>query len=288
MKLSSNFRMRLVFSALVVFIFLASTYMSTELWFQPIFSLLFAAIIGLALWEYSLLAIAKGFQPLTKISIISSTAYVLAVFLQAKQEWAWILPEFTLAATLAVCFLYYFIKGQNPLVNLSLTFFGLIYLTVPLSCALSINFFFDGHPGQDGRWWFIYLLIVTKMTDTGAYFFGKQFGKRKFAPFISPKKTWEGAIGGLVIATCASVLVAWVARTYFAVPPLQLSLLGSIAMGATLSFVAQFGDLAESLLKRDAGIKDSNQLPGLGGALDIVDSLVFTAPLLYLYLRIAY
>lgn len=288
MKLSSNFRMRLIFSLLVVFIFFAATYLSSAIWFQPIFTLLFAAILSLALWEYHLLAAAKGFQPLTKIAIACSTAYVFSVFLQTKASWAWILPEFTLAATLAICFLYFFVTGDNPLTNLALTFFGIVYLTIPLTCALNINFFFDRTLAQDGRWWFIYLIVVTKLTDTGAYFFGKQFGKNKLTPFISPKKTWEGAYGGLIVAVIGSVFMAFVLRTAFEHPPLQLSWLGSILLGACLSMTAQFGDLAESLLKRDAGIKDSNQLPGLGGALDIVDSLVFTAPLLYLYLRIFY
>jgi phosphatidate cytidylyltransferase len=155
-------------------------------------------------------------------------------------------------------------------------------LTLPISCALRINYFFPTHALEDGRLWLAYVLLVTKMTDIGAYFCGKIFGKNKLAPSISPKKTVEGALGGLGAALLTSLIFAFFA-SHFA--PFHMTFLQSIWIGITMSILAQLGDLSESLLKRDAGVKDSSHLPGLGGMLDIVDSLVFTLPLMYLLLK---
>ena len=123
------------------------------------------------------------------------------------------------------------------------------------------------------------------MTDTGGFFIGKKFGKEKLAPYISPKKTWEGALGGFVAAIFSSIAVVFFA-SIFDPEAFGLTLWQSIWLGAGIGICAQIGDLSESLLKRDGGIKDSNQVPGLGGMLDIVDSLVFSAPLVYIFLKV--
>ena len=166
--------------------------------------------------------------------------------------------------------------------NLAITLFGIIYLTLPISCALRINYFFPEQAAQDGRLWLAYVLLVTKMTDIGAYFCGKTLGKNKLAPSISPKKTIEGALGGLGAALITSLIFTLLASTLTIFP---MSFLQSIWIGIAMSVLAQLGDLSESLLKRDAGVKDSSHLPGLGGMLDIVDSLIFTLPLMYLLLK---
>ena len=105
------------------------------------------------------------------------------------------------------------------------------------------------------------------------------------APYISPKKTWEGAIGGFFASLITSLFIYFLVNYLYEVPPINLSLFHSIWLAGVLSVIAQFGDLSESLLKRDVGVKDSNSIPGLGGMLDVVDSLVFTAPLMYIYLK---
>src|SRR5262249_52359659 len=97
----------------------------------------------------------------------------------------------------------------------------------------------------------------------------------------SPKKTWEGAISGFVAALGTSVLLRQLL-------PLDLALWQALFLGCCISILAQFGDLAESLLKRDMNLKDSNQVPGIGGVLDILDSLVFTSPFIYLFLKFSY
>jgi phosphatidate cytidylyltransferase len=243
-----------------------------------------AAVISGALWEYYNIAKAKHSQPLVKIGIIGTVIYVFAVYIHSQMYYLNMLPEMVLALTLAAAFIYYFIKGSDPFVNLAVTAFGLLYLTIPLSCLISINYF-DSATVHDGRWALIYLLFVSKMTDTAAFFVGKRIGQTKLTPYISPKKTWEGAIGGLVGALLTSIIFYFILQL-FATPPFELTFFQSLWLAVFISIAAQFGDLAESLLKRDVGVKDSSGLPGLGGMLDIVDSLIFTAPLMYFFLKI--
>jgi phosphatidate cytidylyltransferase len=134
-----------------------------------------------------------------------------------------------------------------------------------------------------GQFYCLYLIVVTKFSDMGAYLTGMAIGKHPLIPHISPKKTWEGFFGALGLSLLASLGL-------FAVMPGHLSMLNwthAIVLGLLLGFAAVIGDLAESIIKRSTGVKDSgNFLPGIGGALDLVDSLLFTAPLLFFYLRL--
>jgi len=127
------------------------------------------------------------------------------------------------------------------------------------------------------------LIVVTKFSDMGAYLVGSVIGRHQMIPHISPKKTWEGFAGALGLSLLASLAL-------FRLMPGHLSLLNwthAIVLGLILGFAAVVGDLAESIIKRSTGVKDSgNFLPGIGGALDLVDSLLFTAPLLFFYLRL--
>lgn len=254
--------------------------------FSYLFFIMTASLIGLALWEYYGIAREKGCFPLVKIGVIGSVIYVFAVFLRAQMAETWMLPEMALGGTLIAGFLYYFIKGSDPFVNLAVTFFGILYLTIPLSYLIEVNYFRSETAVINGSWSLIYLLFVSKFTDTGAYFVGKKIGKHKLTTYISPKKTWEGAIGGLLSALLISVLFYLFFNFAFDHAPLPLTFWQSIWLGVLISVTAQFGDLAESLLKRDVGVKDSSDLPGLGGFLDVVDSLVFTIPLMYIFLKI--
>lgn len=253
--------------------------------FKPIFTAVIAAIIGVAMWELYRIFLAKGLEPAMKAGILFGVLYVLAVSIGTQYQAAQMVPEVVLLVCLLSCFLYYFSRGKSPLQNLSATVFNIAYLAVPLSCMIRIVYFFNDADPQDGRWWLFYLIVVTKMTDTGGFFIGKKFGREKLAPYISPKKTWEGALGGFFAAIAASVAITLIAFTLDN-GAFSLTLWQSLWLGAGIGICAQFGDLSESLLKRDGGIKDSNQVPGLGGMLDIVDSLVFTAPLVYIFLKV--
>lgn len=280
----SNLQQRLIISSVGVFILLLAIFLSYEPFFKPIFALLTVAVIVTAIWEYYNIAKIKGWLPLFKIGLTGAGAYTFAVFLRT-QEIGKMLPESVLGLTLIAAFLYYFIKGSDPFVNLAITLFGLLYLAIPLSCLIDINYFNNEPFVHDGRWCLLYLLFVTKMTDTGAFFIGKNYGRRQLSTYISPKKTWEGALGGLCCAIAASILLYFIFHLFFDQPPFAITFWQSIWLAALISITAQFGDLAESLLKRDVGVKDSSHLPGLGGVLDVVDSLVFTSPLLYIFLE---
>ena len=257
--------------------------------FHPIGGLLMPLlcilIIGTALKEYFSIARSKGYQPLQKLGLTFAIAYITVLFFSAAAPFVDLLPLLALGTALFSVFLYFFLKGEKPIVNIAVTLFGILYLVIPLSCLLPLLYLFPPGSPQDGRWWLLYLIAVTFSTNSCALFIGKAFGKRKLAPYISPNKTWEGAIGGFAAAIVVSLAFYCMAHWSVTAIPVSLGFWESIFLGATESVLAQFGDLAESLLKRDAGVKDSSKIPGLGGVLDVVDSMIFTCPLIYLYLK---
>jgi phosphatidate cytidylyltransferase len=135
----------------------------------------------------------------------------------------------------------------------------------------------------EGKYFLLYFILVTKFSDMGAYAVGSLIGRHKMIPRISPGKTWEGFGGAIVVSTGASlVFVHFFGAHMFGMNPLH-----AIILGMVLSSTAVIGDLIESLFKREAGVKDSGHLfPGIGGILDLLDSLLFNAPIMYLrYLR---
>ena len=128
----------------------------------------------------------------------------------------------------------------------------------------------------------LYFILVTKFSDTGAYAVGSLIGRHKMIPRISPGKTWEGFGGAIVVSTVASLV--FVHLLGHRMP--RMNLIHASVLGVVLSVAAVIGDLIESLFKREAGVKDSGRLfPGIGGILDLLDSLLFNAPIMYLYLR---
>ena len=173
-----------------------------------------------------------------------------------------------------------FVSKSNPeaITAIATTLFGLMYIPWLLNFIQKINFY----PGLDGRFYVLHFILVTKFSDLGAYVTGSLIGRHKMIPRISPGKTWEGFGGAIVISTLVSVAYMKIANDK--VP--QLTVLHAIVLGIILSSTAVIGDLIESLFKREAGLKDSGRLfPGIGGILDLMDSLLFNAPLMYLYLR---
>jgi phosphatidate cytidylyltransferase len=161
---------------------------------------------------------------------------------------------------------------------ISTTLFGLMYVPWLLNFIQKINYF----PRINGPFYVLYFILVTKFSDTGAYAVGSLMGKHKMIPRISPGKTWEGFAGAVLASTLASVVFA-----HFAGDRLTgMNWKHAVVLGLILGTAAVVGDLIESLFKREAGVKDSgNFFPGIGGVLDLLDSLLFNAPLMYLYLR---
>jgi len=166
----------------------------------------------------------------------------------------------------------------NALTAISMTLLGLMYVPWLLNFIQKINFF----PGVDGRFYVLYFIIVTKFSDVGAYCTGSLIGRHKMIPRISPGKTWEGFGGAIVVSTGCSVALAVFLHDRLA----GMTVVHAVVLGVILSVSAVVGDLIESLFKREAGVKDSGRFfPGIGGILDLLDSLLFNAPLMYLYLR---
>jgi len=187
--------------------------------------------------------------------------------------------SFLILFVLGLCLRQFFSKS-NPtgILAISTTLFGLMYVAWLLNFIQKINFF----PRVDGHFYLLYFLVITKFSDTGAYAVGSLAGRRKIIPRISPAKTWEGFLGAVLVATLASLLFA-----HFLQEKMHgMTWYHAIVLGIILSVGAVVGDLIESLFKREAGVKDSGRFfPGIGGILDLVDSLLFNAPIMYLYLR---
>jgi phosphatidate cytidylyltransferase len=171
-------------------------------------------------------------------------------------------------------------RVSTGIIAISTTLFGMMYVPWLLNFIQKINFF--GQAGVQGPYYVLYFVLVTKFSDCGAYAVGSLIGRHKMIPRISPGKTWEGFGGAVVVSTAASVIFAQLAGPHLA----GMTLMHSIILGIILSLAAVVGDLIESLFKREAGLKDSGSMfPGIGGILDLLDSLLFNAPIMYLYLR---
>ena len=284
----SHLSQRLIVGLVSLAFILVALYFSPYAYFRPIFVLMNAAVIGMAVWEYYQMAKGRGVRPLKTLGVLGTVVYTVAVYWSTQSPGAFLLPEIILGLIVFTGFLHFLFRQGHPFLDLAVTFFAILYLTIPLSFLININYYFPLDADQDGRWWLFFLLLTTKITDTGAFFCGRAFGRRKLAPEISPKKTWEGAVAGGISALISAGILYIITDAIAPTLLHGLSLGVILGLAAVLSLVAQIGDLAESALKRDTGVKDSNQLPGLGGILDVVDSLVFTTPIVYIFLKLIY
>jgi phosphatidate cytidylyltransferase len=164
--------------------------------------------------------------------------------------------------------------SQRAMGNIAGVLSGYVYVAWLWSFIFKVMYY----PGVDGRWFVFALFLIVKGGDMLAYAVGSTMGRHKLIPRISPKKTWEGAAGNLAGGILAGLII-W---NWF---PCSFSLPAALGMGAVLNIVGQVGDLSESMLKRDANLKDSSgSIPGIGGMLDVLDSLLLTLPVLYFYL----
>ena len=187
--------------------------------------------------------------------------------------------SFLILFVLGLCLRQFFSRSNTAgLLAISTTLFGLMYVPWLLNFIQKISFF----PGVAGRYYLLYFIVITKFSDTGAYIVGSLIGRHKMIPRISPGKTWEGFAGALGV----SVLVSLGFTYYLGDRMRGMNWVHAIILGLLLGLAAVVGDLIESIFKREAGIKDSGKFfPGIGGILDLLDSLLFNAPIMYLYLR---
>ncbi len=187
------------------------------------------------------------------------------------------LPVYVFFCGLFLLFVMRFSKVEGAFSAIAGAIFALVYVALPLGLMLWILFPPPFLHFQEGRAWLLFLIITTKMTDIGAYFGGKFWGKKKLARTISPGKTRVGLAVGL-LACCLSGSICFLF--------MPISFLQTLFLSLGLGLAGQLGDLSESLLKRDANVKDSGHLPGFGGILDLVDAFLFSTPLLFSLLLI--
>ena len=242
------------------------------------FALLLAITSALAAWEFYRLAIGTGSVPLWGHGVIVSALIPLAVWARYAGWWT---PPITIVLLLVLELLTValWVRGSQgkPLEVVGITILGILYTGGMLAFAYALRYHRFAIEPIAGTLLVGMPLLLTWGTDTGAMFFGSNWGRAKLMPSVSPRKTVVGTIGGGLVA----VVVA-VAYARFALQPyarLSMPLLSAIGFGLLVSAAGQVGDLVESMLKRQAGVKDSSELiPGHGGALDRVDSLLFTLP----------
>jgi len=275
---------RLATSAILIALVLASLFVF-PVW---VFALVLLTFITLALYEFFTMVRQRGIlvhRPLGILLGVIFTGLVawrslgisghLAVPIAGEGAtvltWGW---DIFWPVTIVIIFLRQFTRQNTfeTLSGLATTLFGLAYIPGLLSYLFYLRTFKE----QDGTWLVLFLILVTKMGDAGAFGLGKLMGRHTLLARISPRKTVEGFVGGVLVSAVTAALAAPM------VVRLHGSVLSGFAVGLVLGLVGQLGDLAESLIKRDCQVKDSSVLlPGLGGTLDVLDSILFTAPLFY-------
>lgn len=239
------------------------------------FKTLIAVVSGACLIEFMNIALPKHPSSAPRLGVVLGTLFsVMILFVRDPELWTT-----GLAAILFITFAYYlFTQHELDLVlsQIAITIFGCVYVACLFSYAGLLR-------GLDqGVFWIFILAGCTFSADTGAYFVGHWIGKHKLAPRVSPGKTIEGLIGGVL----ASMLAAYVCKLIFWQGFLDRD---ALILGALIGLIGPLGDLSESLIKRSVGVKDSGKLiPGHGGLLDRLDAVFFTAPLVYYYAKLVY
>lgn len=249
---------------------------------HPIFFLiLFCIITGLTLWEFG--GLVKHYENANlqrTVNMLGGVYLFIATFVYANglTDGKIFLPYLLFIMLTMIAELYY--KAPNPINNWAFTLFAQIY------CAGSFSMlnFIGAEPGTPGVMSYTPLFIMAIfifvwLDDTGAYLVGSLIGKHKLFERISPKKSWEGFFGGLILSLASSQAFAWFAP--------EINRMNWLGLAATVVLFGTWGDLIESLLKRTLGVKDSgNVLPGHGGMLDRFDSVMLAVPASYIYIEL--
>lgn len=254
----------------------------SAIYIHPIFFLiLFCIITGLTLWEFR--GLVKHYENANlqrTVNVLGGVYLFIATFVYANglTDGKIFLPYLLFIMLTMIAELYY--KAPNPINNWAFTLFAQVY------CAgsFSILNFIGAEPGTPGVMSYTPLFIMAIfifvwLDDTGAYLVGSLIGKHKLFERISPKKSWEGFFGGLILSLASSQAFAWFAP--------EINRMNWLGLAATVVLFGTWGDLIESLLKRTLGVKDSgNVLPGHGGMLDRFDSVMLAVPASYIYIEL--
>lgn len=239
--------------------------------YYPLCGLVCCLLILIALYEFFYMVEKKGVRLFKPLGLLVGALIPITIYFRFSIQEGW---QFLFVVIgIFILFLSELIKkdAHQSVLSISATVFGVIYISWCFSFLIRIRQL------PEGAMLTGFLILVTKSSDVGAYLWGKKFGKTRLLKRISPKKSLEGAIGGfftsLVIGVIFSLFIG------------SINFWGKFFLIIILAIIAQLGDLFESLIKRDCQVKDSGKLlPGMGGILDVIDSLIFTAPTFYLYL----
>ncbi len=258
-------KQRIITALVALPIVLLITLLAPTLWFAVVVT----AIAGISLWEFYAMVLPPQRKSVNNFAVAAG----VVVFVTNVYFTQMLMPVCAiLFISCALYFLWSYQDLQTVISELGLVLLAWIYLPFLLSHMVLL------HALPDGSLWVLLVLIMTMVCDSSAYFVGTAFGKHRLYPAISPKKSIEGAVGGLV----GSVIAALAAHLWL-LP--QTSWLDCIIIGVLAGIFGQLGDLFESMLKRYSGCKDSGAIfPGHGGMLDRIDSLLFSFPVVYAYL----
>lgn len=233
-------------------------------------ALLVVGFIAVGLYEFFSMLQQKGIGIYKYFGIGMGILIPISIMLRFESTKGWELLFVVFALVFLILMQFRRKENSGVIVDISTTIFGILYVSWFFSFIIKIRYL------PQGAGLLTAVLLITKLGDIGAYLVGTRFGKTPLIPWISPKKSVEGSIGGLLFSISGALISK--AFLHFSYPHL-------IYLGVCLGILAQLGDLSESLIKRDCGVKDSGSIfPGLGGVLDSIDSLLFTGPAFYFYI----
>jgi phosphatidate cytidylyltransferase len=259
--------------------------------YEALYCLLISVFGLLALWEFYRMLDHRGLPNFKVTGLLCGAVMLGGSFYYFSQMGPARSYDFEVAVMLFFLLtmfarqMFARLREDEPLQTMSYTLFGLLYVIWLFNFMTKIVYVTPRSASGilTGQFYCLYLIAVTKFSDMGAYLTGMAFGRRLLIPHISPKKTWEGFFGALAFSLLASLGLYKLMPGHLAV----LTWTHAAVLGLLLGASAVIGDLAESIVKRSTGVKDSGGLlPGIGGALDLIDSLLFTGPLLFFYLRL--
>lgn len=262
----SNFWLRAITGTVFVGVLVGSMLLGGKILFAV---LGIFAVLGLN--EFYQLFQKSKYQP-NKIGLVFGAAIYASLILPFEYLQA-ILVTVVLLLFSIIALLELFRNKKNPFQNIALTILGIVYVILPFSLLYEIGFHKIGHERMYLWQWVLSVFVLVWCNDTFAYLFGRALGKNKLFERISPKKTWEGFIGGILMAILAAFLMAY----FFELDTTEL-----IVYGLIVGVIGTGGDLVQSMLKRSLGVKDSgNILPGHGGILDRFDGVIFVIPIIF-------
>ncbi len=239
-------------------------------------AVLLALTIG-GLYEFFYLIKKKGIPIYSYTGIIFGVLIPLLIFFQFELTKKWELLFIVVVLLLIFLLQLGRKENSNAIIGISTTLFGVIYVSWFFSFLIKVRFLL---PGIEGVKLLGFILLITKCGDMGALLIGSKFGKHPLLPHVSPNKTIEGSLGSFLFSAVVAVLAQSLLPAQ-----LNLSITHVVLIGIFFGGIGQLGDMSESLIKRDCNVKDSGKfLPALGGALDAIDSLLFSAPVFYFYM----